>query len=127
MNKKAMSKEEWDIVVRVMDLLRRGKISSMTPNCEVLKILLSEKIIEGMKIDTVVDNIKDLYRDKKIKNAICIIEDEDDTIREVLIGNSEDIAINIAALMMNNNNIYNLIYKVRKAYTLLKDKFNSDE
>lgn len=42
-NMQTMSKDEFDIIVRVMGLLRRGKISTMTPNCEVRNILLSEK------------------------------------------------------------------------------------
>ena len=41
---KAMSKEEFNIVVQVMGLLRCGKISTLTPNCEVREILLAEKI-----------------------------------------------------------------------------------
>ena len=41
-NMLTMSKDEFDIIVRVMGLLRRGKISTMTPNSEVRKILLSE-------------------------------------------------------------------------------------
>ena len=34
-----MTKEEFKIIVEVMDLLRRGKISSMTPNCDVREII----------------------------------------------------------------------------------------
>ena len=41
---KAMSKEEFNIVVQVMGLLRCGKISTLTPNCDVREILLAEKI-----------------------------------------------------------------------------------
>ena len=41
---KTMSKEEFNIVVKVMSLLRSGKISTLTPNCEVREILLAEKI-----------------------------------------------------------------------------------
>ena len=41
---KTISKEEFDIVVQVMGLLRCGKISTLTPNCEVREILLAEEI-----------------------------------------------------------------------------------
>ena len=41
---KTISKEEFDIVVQVMGLLRCGKISTLTPNCDVREILLAEKI-----------------------------------------------------------------------------------
>ena len=41
---KAMSKEQFEIVVKVMSLLRSGKISTLTPNCDVREILLAEKI-----------------------------------------------------------------------------------
>lgn len=41
---KAISKEEFNIVVQVMSLLRCGKISTLTPNCDVREILLAEKI-----------------------------------------------------------------------------------
>ena len=41
---KTMSKEEFNIVVQVMGLLRCGKISTLTPNCDVREILLAEKI-----------------------------------------------------------------------------------
>ena len=41
---KKLMDEEFDTVVKVMDLLRRGKISTLTPNCDVReKILLAEK------------------------------------------------------------------------------------
>jgi hypothetical protein len=43
---KTMSKEEFDIVVQVMGLLRSGKISTMTPNCEVRELILAEKAKE---------------------------------------------------------------------------------
>lgn len=41
---KTMPKEEFNIVVQVMGLLRCGKISTLTPNCDVGEILLAEKI-----------------------------------------------------------------------------------
>ena len=44
-----MSKEEFDIVVQVMDLLRRRKISTLTPNCEVRELILAEKAKEDKK------------------------------------------------------------------------------
>src|SRR5574344_2534325 len=43
---KAMPKEEFNIVVQVMGLLRSGKISTMTPNCEVRELILAEKAKE---------------------------------------------------------------------------------
>jgi hypothetical protein len=43
---KAMPKEEFNIVVQVMGLLRSGKISAMTPNCEVRELILAEKAKE---------------------------------------------------------------------------------
>ena len=43
---KTMSKEEFDIVVQVMGLLRCGKISTLTPNCEVRELILAEKTKE---------------------------------------------------------------------------------
>lgn len=43
---KTMSKEEFNIVVQVMGLLRCGKISTMTPNCEVRELILAEKAKE---------------------------------------------------------------------------------
>ena len=46
MENRAMSKEQFEIVVKVMSLLRSGKISTMTPNCEVRELILAEKAKE---------------------------------------------------------------------------------
>lgn len=49
MENRAMSKEQFEIVVKVMSLLRSGKISTMTPNCEVRELILAEKAKENEK------------------------------------------------------------------------------
>jgi hypothetical protein len=43
---KGSKREQFEIVMAVMSLLRRGKISSMTPNCDVMDLVI-EKLKEG--------------------------------------------------------------------------------
>lgn len=43
-----------EVIVKVMDLLRKGEISGMTPNGEVYKLVSSKKYLSG---DVIVGNV----------------------------------------------------------------------